>query len=106
MPVTPAKRGASHKSVEQQPARTGGAAIEAEREFVQIIVQMTRLHCTLVRPQQPTFQQGRYAVGQRQKIVPQSWRRADHFVFVAQVLQPVVALPSVGADRGPDLHSL
>jgi hypothetical protein len=95
-----------HKSVKQQPARTGSTPIESEREFVQIVIQVGRLHGSLVRPQQPTLQQGRHTVRQRQQVFPQGWRRTDDFVFVSQLFQSIVTLPSVGVDRAAGIHSL
>jgi len=95
-----------HKAVEQQPSRTGGAAIESERKFVQIVIQMTWLYRTLVSPQQPTFQQRGHAIGDRQEIVLQSQRRANDFMGVTQILQTVVTFPSVGAYDAGDIDRL
>jgi hypothetical protein len=78
------------QAVEQQPARAGRTPIEPKCEFVEVVIQVFGLHSSLMRPQQPAFQQGRYPVGQRQQILSHRGLRADDLVFVAQIVQAVV----------------
>ena len=47
---------------EQQAAVARPAPIEPERELVQVVIQMRRADRTLLRPQQPTFEQGHHEV--------------------------------------------
>ena len=56
---------------------------------------------SLMRAQQPPFQQKRDAISQRQEIVSKGGFLSDNLVGVSASLQAVVAAPSVGAHGAP-----
>ena len=68
---------------------------------MEIIIQMRRSNRSLMCPHQPSFQQRRNSVRQRQEIVSESGLLPDHFVGVSASLQAVVAAPTVCAHPAP-----
>jgi len=56
------------QSIEQFAARFRGAAVEPEREFVQVIVQMPCSDRALVSAQQPSLQQRDHAMCARKQV--------------------------------------
>jgi hypothetical protein len=50
-------RGLFYQSIEQHPPRSRAAAIESEHELVEVVVDMPRVHCTVVGSEQPALQQ-------------------------------------------------
>ena len=55
--------------VEQQTTRSRTPSVEAEREFIEVVVQMLLAHCPLVCPKHPAFQEGRYAMDARHQLM-------------------------------------
>ncbi len=45
------------EAVKEQPAGMGAPAIEAEGEFVEVVVEMPMLHAALMGSHQPSFEQ-------------------------------------------------
>jgi len=56
------------KSEEQLATMTGRAAIEPEREFIKVVVQMVMAYSALMCPQKPTLQPRYHAMNPRKKI--------------------------------------
>src|SRR5215217_8340087 len=54
--------------------------------------------------QQPTLDQRRHPIGQRQEVFAQVGVLANHLVLVAQFCQSVVATPSVGSHDAARFH--
>src|SRR2546426_1684280 len=92
-----------HQTHEQQAPRFGRSAVEPENVFIQVVIQMGGLHCSLVGPQQPSFQQRSYPVHQRQQVITQFDRRPYYFVFVTERLQTAIAFPPIGFYKTPRL---
>ncbi len=49
--------GLLNQAVEQHPARTRGTAVEAEGEFVEVVVYMAGMDSAVMRAKQPAFEQ-------------------------------------------------
>ena len=62
--------GLLHRSVKKLPAVTGGPPVEAERELVQVVVEMRAEDGSLMRAEQPPFQQRHDAMDTRQQTPP------------------------------------
>ena len=60
--------GLLHQSVKELPAVTGGPPVEAERELVQVVVEMRAGDGSLMRAKQPPFQQRYDAMDTRQQL--------------------------------------
>jgi hypothetical protein len=54
--------GLFHQTVEEKPARAGGAPVEPEGKLIKVIGQMLTFHPTLMRPNEPAFQQRRHSM--------------------------------------------
>ena len=93
--------GLLHQSVEQLPAMARRAPVEAERELVQVVIQVRPRYGPLVRAEEPPFQQGHHAMDPRQQLrgrfLPPLQERDA--VAVAVLLQPVVAQETVGSQN-------
>src|ERR1700730_18412477 len=83
---------------EQEPPVPGGPTVEAERELVQVVVQMRLAHGTLMGPQQPALEQRRDAVDARKTLHRQILPPAQQGdpMTIASCLEPVVVVPPVG----------
>ena len=84
------------------------SAIEAERELVEVVVQMLVADRALVRAEDPTLQKRSNSVHSRHEFVGEFFTSADvgNLVRVALGFDAVVAAPSVGVDYRPRLHGL
>src|SRR5437879_3485258 len=94
-------RGLLHQPEEELAAAFRRPAIEAKREFIQVIRQMPRCHRALVRTQYPPLQERGNPVYTRQQLgrfLPASPQSRD-LPLVAFGLQARVALPAVGVNR-------
>jgi hypothetical protein len=89
------------EAIEQFTPGPRSSAVESEGKLIQVVIQMRGSHRSLMRPQQPSFQQRRNSVRQRQQIVSDGGLLSDNFVGVSASFQAVVAAPSVGAHPAP-----
>lgn len=94
-----------HESVKQLASRTGGSAVEPERKFVKVVIQMRSLHTTLISSQQPPFEQCNNAVHLRQQVSTDSSLFSDNFVCVALFGQSYIPFPSIRLDGAPRFHT-
>ena len=95
------RHGLLHEPVEQLPAMPGGPTIEPERELVEVVVQMGVTDGTLMRPEQPAFEQRHDAVDARQQLRGRfltAFEERDA-VLVAPLLQSVVTEQPVGVQQ-------
>src|SRR2546425_4296421 len=86
------------QAVEQLSAMAYGAAVEPEREFVQVVVQMGPRHRPLMRAEQPPFQQRNDLMHPREQLRRRclaALHKRDP-VPVAVLLQSVVTEQPVG----------
>ena len=88
------------EAVEEQPAGLGTAAIEAEGEFVEVVVEMLVLDAALMRSDQPSLEQRRDVVNAGHDLVGRIETAADDgdLMLVAGRRQPSIAAPAVGVD--------
>src|SRR3989338_1830107 len=112
MPESPFRHGLDRHGLLDQPveelaAPLGGAAVEPERELVQIIVQVRRTDRPLMGAQEPAFQQGDHAIGAGQQVLPHHRRLLPHdLMAVASFRQPAVAPQSIRLDEATGFHGL
>ena len=91
---------------EQLAPVAGRPAIEPEREFIQVVVQMLMTYGSLMRPQKPAFQQRHHTMDPRQKIrgrlllTPQD----RHLMGIALLRQAPIGVPTVGMNYTPGFH--
>ncbi len=93
--------GLLHQPEEELASAFRPPAIEAKSEFIQVVRQMPRCHCALVRTQYPPFQERGnpvHARHQRGCLLPATPQSRD-LPMVAFGLQARVALPAVGVNR-------
>lgn len=95
-----------YQSVEQLTTGTGCSTVEPKRAFIEVVVEMRRLHPTLVSPQQPALEQSSNAVHFGQEIPTDSSVFSDDLVYVAQFGQSSIASPSICLDSAPWLDTL
>ena len=57
--------GLLEQAEEEEPAAAGAAAVEAEGELVQVVVEVARAHAAVVRAEQPALEQGSLQSGTR-----------------------------------------
>src|SRR3990167_6622407 len=95
-----------YQSVEQLATGTGCSTIEPKRVFIEVVVEMRRLHPTLVSSQQPALDQGNNEVDLRQHIFADGSVFSDNLVDVAQFGQSPITFPSVCLDSAPQLNTL
>ena len=95
-----------HKSIEQLPAVSRCSTVEAKRELIKIGVQLLKGQSTLMRTQQPAFEQGGHSAHTGQQGRRCLAAAVDHAwsVLVALLLQPCIGLPSVRNDHGARLN--
>jgi hypothetical protein len=92
--------GLLHETEEELAATFRPPAIEAKSEFIQVVLQMPRCHCALVRTQYPPLQERGNSMHARHQLrcllpaAPQS----RNLPLVALGLQTRVALPAVGVN--------
>src|ERR1019366_647750 len=89
------------EAIEQFTSGPRSSAVESEGKLVQVVIQMRGSNRSLMCPQQPSFQQRRNSVRQRQQIVSEGGLLSDNFMGVFASFQAVVAAPSVGAHPAP-----
>jgi len=94
------------KPVEQLPARAGGPAIEPKVIFIEVIVQMLMAYSSLMGSDQPSLNQGRYSVTERQEIVSHISILTHDLMNVAQMLQPIVSAPVVDPHHAAGFNGL
>ena len=97
-----------HQAEEQLAAAAGTAAVEAEGEFVQVVVEMLMRHGAMMGPQQPALEQRRHLVDVWHQLggclgLPLEERDP---MFVAVPPQGVVPHPAIGVDDTPGLDRL
>jgi len=78
--------------VEQFPARAGGSTIESKGIFIEVIVQMLMTYSSLMASDQPSLNQGRHSVTERQ--APKgSWGNPLYPGILHLVVTPVKGIP-------------
>jgi len=94
------------ESVEEQPPGLGAPSVEAEGEFVEVVVEMLVLNAALVSTEQPPLEKRSNGVDSRHDIVGRLRAAADDgdLVAVAGRRQPGIAAPSVGVYLRPRRH--
>src|SRR5207249_11564114 len=85
---------------EQLPPVARTSAIETERELVEIVIKMHLCDCTLMRPEQPTFEQRDDPVHTWQLSEGQLGvaSQQDSLMPIAIRFQPIVPVPAVCDD--------
>src|SRR5450756_391015 len=88
-------------ATEDEPTTAGAASVEAERELLQVGLQVGRSDRALMRAQDPALQKGGDAVHAGHRHVRGTARRGKHsaLVHVPVLEQAVVARPAVRAHR-------
>jgi hypothetical protein len=76
------------------------ASIKSECELVQVIRQMRRSYCPLMRSENPSLEQRRNQVWQPQVV----WW--DNFVNITMLLDSVVSFPIIGTNDARWVHGL
>src|ERR1019366_3149461 len=96
------------QAVEQQTARAGSTAVEAEYEFVQVMVELRRLHGPMVSTQYPTLDQRGDPMHSRHRDVCRYGATQYHhrFMRVAMVSQVAVSRRAIGTHTGTRLDDL
>ena len=91
-------QGLFDKAEEQLAAVSRFAAIEAESEFIQVILQMLVADTALVGSEEPAFQERDHSVHARQQSgsLLGVFASASNLVIVACFLKPGVADPAIG----------
>src|SRR5947207_6371747 len=98
--------GLANQPVEQQSTRLGGPAVEAKRVLIQVIIQMRILDCSLVSSKQPSLQQRRNSIGQRQEVVTKLRSFPNDRMLVAQRSKSVITPPPVRMHLRPGFDHL
>jgi len=83
-------------TTEEHTTRMRISTIKPEGKFIEIIVQMGRLDASLVRPEQPTFQQGDDQMHMRQQIIDDFC--SYHMMGIAFRRQAVITRQSISLD--------
>jgi len=95
------------KAVEQHPAAARASTVEPKHELIEVSSQVSAIRRALVGSQQPSLGQRGNSVHRRQQasILPagQSGTLAVPFVYIAQLVQPAVTIPTIGDDPGARL---
>ena len=96
------------QAVEEQAAVVRAAAVEAERELIEVVVELLRADCALVGAEEPTFEQGGDAVDAGHRDVPgvAACLDASSVVDVAGGRERLVAEMTVGRDDASRLDCL
>ena len=84
----------------------GCPAVKPKRELIEVVVQMFMAHSALMRAQEPPFEQSSCPVTERQQIVTHLSFFMHYFMNVAQTVQAIVPLPSIGTNLASWLHGL
>ncbi len=71
-------KGLFEQAVENEAARTRRASVEAENEFVEIVLQLGRLNCSLVCSKEPALEQRCHSMDARQRNVGRNGIRPYH----------------------------
>jgi len=91
--------------VEQFASGAGDPPIEAERELVQVVVQVLRAHGALVGSEQPSLQRGDHQMDAREQFqggfLPSC--QNSHVVSIPLGLQPPVTLPPISMNHAARL---
>src|SRR4030065_217540 len=72
------------------------AAIEAEGELIEVVIQMLGADRSLVCAKQPSFQQRHHPVNSGQKFTGRLLATTQHRHVMLVAIKPVVAFPAVG----------
>lgn len=96
------------QAVEQLSPVSRQSPVEAEREFIQVIVEVLPGDPPLVNAQEPPFQQGGNTVDSRQKSRGGLATAAYHAgeMDLPQAFQPGIGGPPIGDDEGSRNHGL
>jgi hypothetical protein len=99
------------EAVKEHAAAPGAAPVEAEGEFVQVALQVRRVHRALVGAEQPPLCQRRDAMNPGQQLAGvlaagTGRALAAPLVRVAECVDPAVTLPGIGDDGGAGLDVL
>ena len=88
------------EAIEQHPAAARASTVEPKHELIEVGSQMGAIRRALVGSQQPSLGQRGNTVHRRQQasILPtgQSGTLAAPFVYIAQLVYPAVAIPTIG----------
>ncbi len=88
------------KTAEQKSGGFRSAAVETERKFVEVVVELEGTDCTVVNSQPPPIEKSGHAVNAGMTIWAGSLL-ADRQVLEADVCETVVGSPAVGLGRRP-----
>ena len=97
--------GLLRQAIEQFAARLGRAAVEAERELVQVVVQGILGNGTLMSTHYPTFEKRDDAVDTGEQMLALGLATLD-LPIVKIPFQPQVGRQPIGPDRGPRLDGV
>ena len=89
--------------MEEQPTGPGAPTVEAEGEFIEIVVEMSPLNASLMSADQPSLEQRGNKMDARHDFMSRVRTATDHgdLMLVARLRKPGIAFPSVGSARVP-----
>jgi len=76
----------------------GCSAVKPKRELIEVVVQMFTANSSLMRSQEPPFEQSRCPVAGGQQIVTYIGFFTNYFMNVAKTVQAIISLPSICAN--------
>ena len=98
--------GLLYNSIEKLTSRPRFPAVEPKGELVQAIIQVQYTHGSLMRSQQPPFEQRNNSVYQWQQILTNVGLSPDALVGISQALQVAVPTPAIGSHNSAWLDTL
>jgi len=108
--LLPSQRINSHsllnKAIEKLPTRRRCSSVEPKREFVQIVLEMRRVHSPLMRPFQPALQQCRHTIDQGQEVLSHHSLSPNHGVHITYGGQIPVTSPFICTHCTARLHAV
>jgi len=92
------------QAVKQHAAWRRCPTVKPKGELIQIVRQMLMTNRTLMRSQQPSFQETGYAVACRQQVFSDLGGATNHRVSIPPRHQSIVPVPSISFDFTPRSH--
>jgi len=93
------------QSVKELATVTAGSSIEPKRILVEVVIKMFMANSSLVRTHHPSLEQRSYSVATGQQTVTHISFFTDYIMNVADTVQAIVPLPSVGTNRASRLYA-
>ena len=93
------------QAIEQQSPVAGRPTIKPKRVFIQVIGQMGMSDCSLMRPQQPSFQQGGDPMAVGQQVFPDFCARTNDGMPIAALGDLAISSPTIRPHGTAGLHA-